>query len=60
MADVEIKGNASFLLPLSRKRWVEETARDKSSAEGKTVSTAEVVREILEAARETAKEMVAA
>lgn len=46
MADeTEVKVNASYLLPLSLKRWIEEQARERK------VSTALIAREILEAAR---------
>ena len=52
MADqLDVKVNSSFLLPFSLKRWVDERARERSAATGKSVSAAEIVREILEAAR---------
>lgn len=43
--DTDVKVNGSYLLPLSLKRWIEEKARERN------VSAAEIVREILEAAR---------
>lgn len=41
----DVKVNGSYLLPLSLKRWIADKARERN------VSTAEIVREILEAAR---------
>ena len=49
--EIDVKVNGSYLLPLSLKRWIEERSRERSAATGKNVSAADIVREILEAAR---------